>query len=230
MKNYKHLFFDLDRTLWDFETNTAQVFAEIFTKHNLQNNFKNLQHFETIYNKHNDVLWALYRESKIKKDVLRGLRFFNTLEEVGAANKETAEAIGHDYVRMGPEMTGLFPGTIEILEYLSKKYKLYIITNGFKEVQHAKVERCGLSRFFVRVFTSEDIGIQKPRPEIFRFALSSVNAKKDESLMIGDDLEVDVMGAKRFGINQVWFNPHKIEISNSATYEINNLLDLKKIL
>jgi putative hydrolase of the HAD superfamily len=229
MKKYKHIFFDLDRTLWDFETNTEFVFAKLFEKYSLRAYFIDIEHFKTIYNKHNDQLWGLYREGKIKKEILRGLRFLNTLQEVGCDEKEIAEAMGNDYVSMGPEMTGLFPGTIEILEYLAERYKLYIITNGFKEVQYSKVERCGLSTFFSRIITSEDIGIQKPRPEIFAYALSSANAKKEESIMIGDDLEVDVMGAKKFGIDQVWFNPKKLLIENQATYEIKFLLQLKDI-
>ncbi|MBN2683375.1 MAG: YjjG family noncanonical pyrimidine nucleotidase [Bacteroidales bacterium] len=229
MKKYQHLFFDLDRTLWDFETNTEFVFAKLYDKYSLATYFNDIEQFKIIYNKHNDKLWALYREGKIRKEVLRGLRFLNTLGEVGCENSEIAEAMGNDYVKMGPEMTGLFPGTIEVLQYLLPNYKMYIITNGFKEVQYSKVERCGLSPFFLKIITSEDIGIQKPRPEIFGYALSSVNARKEESIMIGDDMEVDIIGAKKFGIDQVWFNPKRLHSENKATFEIDSLIKLKDI-
>lgn len=231
MKKYKHIYFDLDRTLWDFDSNSKDTFSEIYNKYDLQNHYEDFNQFFKIYTKHNDELWGLYREGKIVKNVLSKLRFEKTLAEVGVVNEEMAVSIGNDYISNSPSKKKLFPGAIELLDYLKDYYQLYIITNGFKEVQYRKLENCGLSKYFSKVFISEEIGCKKPHPDIFKYAITSVNAKKSESIMIGDDFEVDVLGAKNYGIDQVFFNPFGEKHSqNGITYEIANLSELKDIL
>lgn len=231
MRKYKHIYFDLDRTLWDFDSNSKDAFQEIYNVYNLGNHYVDFEHFFQVYTRHNDNLWQLYREGKIVKNVLSKLRFEKTLGEVGVIDDELVTKIGIDYIDQSPYKKKLFPGTHEILSYLKEKYQLYIITNGFIEVQYRKLKNCALDQYFKKVFISEEIGYKKPHPEIFRFAITSVNAKKNESIMIGDDIEVDVIGAKDFGIDQVFFNPlgekHKM---NGITYEISSLFELKDIL
>lgn len=231
MRKYKHIYFDLDRTLWDFDANSKDTFREIYKKYELNNYYKDFEQFFEIYNRHNDYLWGLYREGKIVKKVLSKLRFEVTLKEVGVDDERLAEKIGHDYITESPHKKKLFPGAHDVLNYLKEKYHLYIITNGFIEVQYVKLRNSELDQYFEKVFISEEIGYKKPHPEIFRFAITSVNAKKSESIMIGDDFEVDVLGAKDFGIDQVFFNPHNEKhSSNGITHEIKSLSELKGIL
>jgi putative hydrolase of the HAD superfamily len=231
MRKYKHIYFDLDRTIWDFDANSKDTFSGIYEKYELGRFYKDFEHYFRVYTKNNDYLWDLYREGKIVKNVLSKLRFEQTLEEVGVKDDELAANIGKDYIGLSPTKKQLFPGSHEILSYLKEKYNLHIITNGFKEVQYIKLSNCGLDKYFDKVFISEEIGYKKPHPEIFRYAITSVNAKKTESIMIGDDYNVDVIGAKDFGIDQVFFNPHKeVQNTKNITHEISSLLELKEIL
>lgn len=230
MKRYRHLFFDLDRTLWDFEVNSVKTLKTIFDKRNLHQIFPDFDAFINTYKMHNEALWDLYKLRKIKKAELRDQRFLFTLQDFGVNNPVLAEQIGDDYIEISPTQTGLFPNTIEVLDYLSSKYKLYIITNGFVEVQYKKLKFSGLDKYFDRVTTSEEAKASKPKPGIFHAALSAANAKKTESLMIGDDLANDILGAKKFGIDQVFFNPHSTEHKENPSYEITELKELMALL
>ncbi|HKL08905.1 MAG TPA: YjjG family noncanonical pyrimidine nucleotidase [Bacteroidales bacterium] len=230
MKKYKHIYFDLDRTLWDFESNAKETFQDIYKKHELHKIFKTFDNFYCTYVKHNERLWKIYRDGKIKKSILIYKRFALTLEEFGVKNEELAKIIGQDYIEISPTKKRLFPGAYEALDYLKDKYSLYIITNGFNEVQFTKLKNSQLDPYFKKVFTSENAGAQKPNAKIFEHALKTVNAKKKESVMIGDDLDGDIIGAKKFGLDQVYFNPAGKEHTENITHEISSLTDLKKIL
>lgn len=230
MKQYKHIYFDLDRTLWDFDTNSKETFRDIYIKYNLELIFGTFDNFYNTYLKYNEQLWKDYRDRIIEKSVLRLKRFTLTLEEFGVSNEELAQKIGDDYISISPTKSLLFPYVHETLSYLKNKYKLYIITNGFNEVQFVKLKNSDLEKYFTKVFTSEEAGAQKPSPIIFEHALKSANAEKEESLMIGDDLETDVIGAKNAGIDQVFFNPENKTHSEDITHEIFSLKELQGIL
>ncbi len=230
MKKYKHLFFDLDRTLWDFEKNSVKVLETIFEKRELDKVFPDFNTFVKIYKAHNEHLWDLYKLRKIKKEELRNERFLLTLKDFGVNDAILAEHMGDDYVELSPLQTILFPDTIAVLDNLKAKYQLYVITNGFVEVQYKKLKNSGLDSYFDRVITSEEAKASKPKPEIFHAALSAANAKKTESLMIGDDLENDILGAKKFGLDQVYFNPSKENHQEIVTFEISKLKELIEIL
>ena len=230
MRKYKHLFFDLDRTLWDFEKNSVKALEIIFEKRELDTIFPDFNHFIKTYKGHNEHLWDLYKQRKIKKEELRNERFLLTLRDFGVHDPILAEHMGDDYVELSPLQTVLFPDTIEVLNKLKSKYQMYIITNGFVEVQYKKLKNSGLEQYFERVITSEEARASKPNPEIFHAALSAANAKKTESLMIGDDLENDILGAKKFGLDQVYFNPNKESHQENVTFEINKLKQLTEIL
>jgi len=230
VKQYKNIYFDLDRTLWDFESNSKETFKDIFDKYNLIDIFGDFDIFLESYKKHNDRLWKLYRVGQIKKSLLRYKRFSLTLEEFGIKNDDLAQKIADDYITISPTKKQLFPGAHETLKYLNSKYNLYIITNGFNEVQFVKMENSNLDQYFDKVFTSENAGVQKPNKKIFEYALNSVNAKKCESIMIGDDLEVDIRGAKKYGLDQVFFNVVGCEHNEDITYEIDSLKKLQEIL
>lgn len=230
IKVYKHVFFDLDRTLWDFDQNMTDALRDLFFDFSLDSFFPDINTFISTFTKHNDYLWEKYRLGELKKDILRYKRFEMTLKDYGVNEPLVAKKMGEEYIRITPLKTALVPNTRELLEYLKPKYKLHIITNGFDEVQFPKLEKCHIARYFDKVVTSETSGYHKPCPEAFGYSLSSVNAKKEESIMIGDDLEIDIVGAKKFGMDQIFFNryslPHKIK----PTHEVNNLQDIKKIL
>jgi len=230
MKKYKYLFFDLDRTLWDFDENSKETLNEIYHNYNLSHFFSTFNEFYNTYHKQNEILWAQYREGKLKKDILRSLRFYNTLLVAGEKNQKLAHHIGNDYVKISPAKTNLFPYAHETLEYLkSKKYNMYIITNGFNEVQFTKLKNSKLSNFFSKVITSEMAGYHKPDLRMFNYTVTTVNAKKIESIVIGDDFEVDILGAKNAGIDQVYFNPSQKPHNSEITFEIESLKELKDI-
>jgi putative hydrolase of the HAD superfamily len=227
---YKHIFFDLDRTLWDFESNSRETLTGIFEKHSLNQYFPSPEPFILAYHKHNEILWNQYRAGHIKKETLRSQRFELSLLEAGIINPELARALNQEYIITSTHKTVLFPFTHEILNYLLEKYSLHILTNGFRETQLSKMKNCDLSKYFKNVFTSETIGYNKPHPKIFHWAMSSVNGRKDECLMVGDDIDTDILGAKSAGMDQAFFNPHRIITEVKSTFEINSLIELKKFL
>ena len=228
---YKNIFFDLDRTLWDFETNSLEVLQEIYDHFNLYDlGIINCKSFIYNYKKNNERLWGLYRENKINQLDLRRDRFYSTLKFYGVNNISLSEDIGKFYTDVCPKKTKLFPNVIESLDYLHQKYDLHIITNGFKKTQHIKLTYSNLLKYFKFVITSEEIGYKKPNSEIFRFALKKANANKFQSVYVGDDLIVDIMGCQKFGIDGIYFNPNKNQHSKIVKYEIHNFNQLKDIL
>jgi len=228
-KKYKYLFFDLDRTLYDFETNSTETLREIFENYRLEKHFESFDEFHAIYRKHNDFLWNQYRSHTITKQDISWQRFQMTLEEKSIFNEEMAKNMGNDYIQHSPDKSRLFPCTHEVLEYLKQKYKLFLITNGFKEVQYRKIENCQLRPYFEQVFTSEEIGYNKPEKEYFEIVLQKTGASVADSVVIGDDLEVDIKGANTIGLDTVWFNTVNKTANRPVTYEINHLCKLKDI-
>ena len=210
LKKYRHLFFDLDRTLWDFDKSAEEAFEEIYNNYKLHDQgIKTVDDFHRVYTHHNNILWEEYRHGRIEKTVLSSLRYFLTLKDFGIEDKKLAADIGRDYLEISPRKVNLFPNAIFILDYLSPKYALHLITNGFSEVQETKLRVSGLGAYFQTVITSEAAGVKKPNPEIFHFALKKAGADIDNSLMIGDDFEVDIIGAKNVGMDQVLFDPER---------------------
>lgn len=200
---YKHLFFDLDNTLWDFDRNSELAMREVWSAYTLP--MDDFDRFFLIYNRHNDQLWAAYRAHQITKQELSGSRFSRALNEAGYHGIDGVE-FNHHYLERMPLQTHLCHGTLELLDHLFDKFSLHIITNGFAEVQHLKMEHSGLIRYFERIFISESVQAPKPSPLIFRHALKSCNARKQESIMIGDSWEADILGAKAMGIDQIYYN------------------------
>jgi putative hydrolase of the HAD superfamily len=235
MKTYKHLFFDLDNTLYDFNTNAYIAMKEAFLEVGLLEKLSSFDDFFSQYEIINEELWSLYREKNISKDNLRIERFKRSLNIYNITPQIPYTDIDDLYLKIMSTQTNLFPETKEILEELKKRnYKLHIITNGFREVQKDKINNTGLSQFITNVFISEEIKSPKPSREIFEWSVKSSNAKKKESLMIGDSWESDIIGAKKFGIDQVFFNPDRIKIDyqeyDKPTYTIYKLNELLNIL
>ena len=227
MKQYKHLFFDLDHTLWDFKTNSRLALSEIYQEFDLKT-LSNVSEsdFIEIYEKYNHKMWSDYRNGKMSKETLRTERFRQSLSHVGVKDKELSMSAADYYVAHSPFKTALFPDTIEVLTQLKAKYEMHIITNGFEEIQSIKMEQCKLNPFFNHIITSEKAGTKKPHPSIFQYSLKMANAKPEESLMIGDNQLVDIEGAARVGIDGVLFNPEKEQLIINPTYEIDGLKHL----
>lgn len=231
MKKYKAVFFDLDHTLWDFEMNSELALSEIFYDHKLDNlGISGVLEFYNAYREINKNMWDQYHRNSISKEFLRSGRFKLTLDKFGIQDDKLAETLAADYLRTCPVKTNLFPGTLEILEYLSKKYSLHIITNGFREVQYLKIRQSGLEPFFTNIHISEEIGFKKPEPEIFHHAVKKSGTVHDHCIMIGDNLETDISGAENAGIDPVFFNPHKIKQERNVLHEINSLSQLRSII
>lgn len=231
MKKYKHLFFDLDRTLWDFDKNSKETLQDLFISFGLQKlDIPDFDIFYEHYCHHNIYLWDLYRGGKIDKDFLSVERFYLTLADFGIENKKLSELISIDYVEQSPLKTALFQYTHEVLDYLNKRYSLHIITNGFKEIQFRKLNLCGLEKYFTSVIVSEEAGCNKPDKKIFFYALEKNKANTEESIMIGDDLAVDILAAKAVGMDQIYVNYDRLPHDEKITHEVFSLKELCKIL
>ena len=231
MKQYKHIFFDLDRTLWDFDAAAEVAFERIYEKYDLQNlGIPNAHEFHEVYHPLNEHLWELYRENKITKDYLNRTRFVLPLEHYGIHDIDLADHLSVDYMYWSPRIVRLVSGTKELLDYLKPKYHLHLITNGFQEVQHTKLSVSGLEPYFETLTVSEEVGVKKPNPEIFLYALNKAQAKVEESLMVGDEMAVDMDGARAIGMDQILFNPRGDKVEGKCTYEVQDLLEINKLL
>src|SRR6218665_3398845 len=227
MSRYKHIFFDLDRTLWDIETNSSEVLQELADHYKLQERgVTSVDEFITGYKKINDNLWEQYHRNEIDKETLRVRRFKDALNLYGIEDPALAQAFGDDYVAKSPLKNHLLPHAIEVLEYLYVKYPLHIITNGFEEVQGIKMERSKLKKYFKEIVTSERSGFKKPDVRIFNYTLNLTGANAENSIMIGDSLEADIVGARGAGIDQVYYNPFGDAHAENVTYEIKSLDEL----
>ena len=228
---YTTIFFDLDHTLWDFETNSAHTLHEIIRDFDLmQKGLPSAEKFILRYQQINDKMWDDYRKGLVDRSTLRNSRFHHALLEFEIDDYELSLKMGEYYLRESPLKKILFPHALETLSYLKNKYELNIITNGFKEVQFIKLEHSLLAPYFTHIITSEAANSRKPAAGIFDYALQLSNAKAIESIMIGDSLEQDIEGARNFGMDQIYFNPKKIKHSEKVSFEIHSLEQLKTIL
>ena len=223
----QHIFFDLDHTLWDFDKNSELAFEQIF-----KNDFPEIktEAFIEAYIPINQLCWKLYQNDKITHNELRYKRLKDSFDEINYTISDyEIEKIAVDYLTLLPENNHLFDGAIAILEYLQPKYNLHIITNGFAEVQEKKLTNAKIKHYFKTVTNSEKAGVKKPNPIIFDYAITSANAKKENSIMIGDCIDADVLGAINFGIDAILFSANLVETPTSIK-QINHLSALKNYL
>lgn len=229
---YKHLFFDLDHTLWDFDANAKTTLQQLHVDLNLPE--KGIYDFDLFYRNylaHNERLWIKYRNGQIKQDELRLKRMWLALLDFHIADEALARQLSELFLQLLPTRTILFPDTIEVLQYLRDKgYGMHLITNGFEEIQHCKLKSSGLAEFFEVVVTSECSNSLKPQREIFEYAMNRTGASVEESLMIGDTLDVDVLGALNIGMDAVHVNYNAQEQEVEPTYTIYHLKELKTFL
>ena len=228
---YKHLFFDLDHTLWDFEANSRQTLQELYHSLNLrERGVHDFDQFHKNYSVHNDKLWERYRNGYIKVDELRWKRMWLTLLDFKIGDEKLAREMDVLFLDALPSRTILFPYTLEILQYLKDKgYQLHMITNGFEKTQHSKLQNSGLTAFFTEVITSEGSNSLKPHKEIFEYALLKAGAEREESIMLGDSLDADIQGAINAGIDQVFVNHLRMETTLRPTYTVYSLKELERL-
>jgi putative hydrolase of the HAD superfamily len=230
---YKHLFFDLDHTLWDFDANAKLALRQLHLDLDLvSKGVHDFDLFHRNYLQHNEKLWARYRNGYINQQELRIKRMWLTLLDFKIADEELTRQLSELFLQLLPTRTLLFPDTIETLEYLDKKgYQMHLITNGFEETQHSKLRNSRLDKYFREVITSEGSQSLKPRKEIFDFALMKTGAALPESIMIGDSLEIDIAGAQNAGMDQVFVNhtDSNAESEIKPTYTVHSLKELEGI-
>ena len=229
---YKDLFFDLDHTLWDFETNSKETIQELYTTHRLADlGIVDFDGFYSTYSAHNHRLWDRYTKGFIKQEELRWKRVYLSLLDFKVANEALAKEMSLAYLEILPNKKHLFPYTIEILEYLKQKdYKMHLITNGFESVQFKKIKNSGLQDYFIEVITSEASNSLKPQKEIFEYALKNAKASVEKSIMIGDNEFADIQGGINMGMDTVFVNHIQAIPTIPATYTITHLKELETIL
>jgi putative hydrolase of the HAD superfamily len=230
MPAYKHLFFDLDHTLWDFDSNAKEALTEIYTLFNLEEKKVPFNEFYTKYLFHNNLLWERYHKGFITGEELRWKRMWRTLLEFKIGDEKLARAISEKFITILPVKKKLFPYTTEILDYLiAKGYTLHLITNGFERVQWSKINNSGIDKYFTNVITSESSNSLKPKKEIFDYALRKSGATLSESIMLGDNLAADIQGAINAGMDCVFVNHINAITKLNPTYTIKHLKELETI-
>jgi putative hydrolase of the HAD superfamily len=231
LKNYQHLFFDLDHTLWDYDRNVRESLSELFHIYSLQEvGIPTFEQFFSSFHEVNFQLWDDYNLGKIDKQGLRRERFPRIFAHAGGDPNAIPAPFEEDFMHRTSSKPHLFPHSKEILDYLRKSYRVHLITNGFDESQAKKMRSSGLTGYFELVVTSETTGYKKPDPRIFHYALAQLNTQPSACLMIGDNPNSDILGAQRADIDQVYFNPEGKTSPIQATYEIRHLQELEQLL
>lgn len=231
MQRYRNLFIDLDDTIYDFSAASRESFHETYDLLHYERYFDSFEQYMQIYEPYNLELWRIYGEGKITKAELNRRRYLHPLETVGVNDPQLAETFCHEALGRIPTKNKLVDGAIELLEYLKPKYRMHILSNGFKELQSHKMRTSGILHYFDSLILSEDIGINKPRRELFEYALQKSGSQVSDSIMIGDMFDTDIAGAAGIGMEQIYYNPkEKKGHPFTPTYEVNHLLQIKEIL
>lgn len=232
MKNIRHIFFDLDNTLWDHRKNAILTLNELFQRKEINEKYHLLfEEFHTKYNEINEDLWIKIRDGIIDKNFLRKHRFYDTFLHFDIDDEELADYFEKHFLDEIINYNELIDGTLEILEYLkSKGYQLHVVSNGFHEVTNRKVEKSGLKKYFETVTSAEDAHAMKPDERIFEYSLNIANAKKSESIFIGDDWIADVKGAQNFGMDVIFFDALLENKTEKGLKVIQNLEEIRNFL
>lgn len=231
VKKYRCIFFDLDHTLWDYETNARETLADLYVAFNLKSKgIKDADSFYHQFRKVNLALWDLYDRDLIDQDYIRKERFLQILDHFLIVDGSLSEDLSIKYLKQCPKKANLIPHALEVLSYLSDRYQLTLVTNGFEEIQHAKLASGNLRRFFKHIITSQKAGHRKPSREIFDYAMAVNEINCSDAVMIGDNLITDIGGARGASIDTIFYNPDKISHNVSVSHEISCLSELKEIL
>lgn len=228
---YKNLFIDLDDTLWDIHLNGRECLEEIYHDYGYEQFYPSFEDYYNVYMPVNHHLWALYRQGEIKKEELIVERFLAPVRSFGINDPAYAKRLSDDFLERTTRKIGLIEGTMALLDYLKPRYRMHILSNGFREVQYKKIENAGLRPYFDKIILSEDAGINKPHAGMFTYALKNSNSRRDQTIMIGDSWEADIVGAYQSRIAQIWFNPQKeMPDGFEPTFTVQTLAEIKGIL
>ena len=232
LTKYKHLFFDLDHTLWDFETASENTWRTLYEAHGLaERGIPDFGEFFKIYSGHNDRMWERFRAGHMKREDLRWKRIWHTLLDFKVYDTPLAYKLSEEYLELLPTQAVLMPSAKELLDHCQGRYQMHLITNGFEATQRLKLQHAGIADYFVEIITSEGSNSMKPHPEIFEFALNASGATGcEECLMIGDAIDIDVKGAIDAGWDSVYYNPARLPHNSRPTYEVAHLDELIDLL
>lgn len=228
----QHIFFDLDNTLWDHRKNAYFTLEEIYRREEVYEKYNlGFEEFHKEYFTINERLWEQIRDGEIDKEYLRKHRFYDSFLFFGIDDFELSQTFEHNFLDEILNYNDLVEGAFELLEYLSEKgYQLHILSNGFKEVTHKKCELSGIKNYFQTITSADEINIRKPKPEIYKYALEKANAKKEESVMIGDDWIADIEGAKSFGLQVIFFDVFNDNFEADGVKVVKKLEEIKAVL
>ncbi|GAB3749621.1 YjjG family noncanonical pyrimidine nucleotidase [Spirosoma pomorum] len=228
---YKHLFFDLDHTLWDFDRNSAECLSELYTTFRLADaGITSESEFSRHFIDINKKLWSDYDKNLIEHTFIRENRFPMTFRSLGVDPVQIKADLNAEYLRILPYKPHLLESARELLDHLNGRYPMHIITNGFAEIQAVKMDSAEIAYYFTNVVTSETANAKKPDLLVFEYALQISGATAAESLMIGDNYEADILGAKRAGLDTVFYNPAGQSVDEQPTYNIRHWNELMEIL
>jgi len=231
MNTIKHVFFDLDNTLWDFRKNAKFALAELYIKYDVETKHGfSFDEFHPYYHQSNEGLWAQIRDKEITKEELRARRFKQAFDNLGIIDDELAAIFEEEYMETITNYNEIVDGAMELLDYLKPKYSLHIITNGFIEVSKRKIESSILNGYFQTVTYADELKILKPDPRIFSHAIEKSEAKKEESVYIGDDWIADAVGAKKFGMSSIFFDRLNDNFSMEDVPTITHLDEVRNYL
>ncbi len=230
---YKDIFFDLDRTLWDFDRNSAETLHELYDDHGLKNELGvDVDSFISKFREINAAEWRDFRNGGQTKEEMRNNRFVQTFFHYGSGDWKLARKLSREYIEICPYKSNLISGARDLLENLKSDYSMHIITNGFSDTQKIKIESSDIRQYFNAIIISDETPYRKPQREIFLEGVKKANAEFEQSIMIGDDWQKDIQGAKRAGMDQIFFNPDKkgVDEAGSCTFEIDDILMVEKIV
>ena len=227
---YKSVFIDLDNTVWAFDENSRDTFVEMYEKYHFNRYFDSFDQFFRIYSEKNVQLWVDYGAGRITKDEFNGIRYAYPFRVVGAYDEALINRYTKDYMSRIALKEKLMPHTVEALDYLYNRYNLYVLSNGFRELQVQKLRSSGVEKYFKRVILSEDIGVHKPDSQIYSFALSATQSELRTSIMIGDAWNTDIQGAINIGMDYVFFNLQNNVPPVRPMHEIHDWNEIKKLL
>lgn len=230
-KSYKCVFFDLDHTLWDYEMNSEEALKELYDLFELERmGARPFDHFFKGFVAINTEIWDAYDRGLCGKEVIRTERFDRVFKNAGINNYELSLRFSEEYIKESPKKPNLVAHAKDVLDYLHPRYPMYIITNGFDEIQSVKMKSSGITDYFKGVITSSRAGCKKPEKEIFEYALRENGFGCSDTIMIGDNLLTDIAGARNASVDTVYFNPYKLPHKEDVTYEISSLKELTTIL
>ena len=241
MKQYTDLFIDFDDTLYDTHGNAVIALRELFDTLQLGRWFPEPQVFYDRYWEANIDLWTRYSRGEITRDYLIVERFRRPLlaSELYRAEGNASQSTLRFSLKMNDlfldfcsSKPGLVEGARDLMDYLrGKGYRLHMCSNGFHEVQYKKLRACGLDGYFQTIILSEDAGANKPSPQFFDYAMQQTQAQKTTTLMIGDNFQTDILGAKRYGLDVAYFNRFpEYPAAEPVNYEVTQLRQLMGIL